>query len=42
MKTYLTIVIATVLITTTLIAASTYLWLQSLPRIYTCQKISTT
>ena len=42
MKTILITIAATVLITTTLIAASTYLWLQSLPRIYTCQKISTT
>ena len=39
MKTYLTIVIATVLITTSLIAASTYVWLQTLPKLYTCQKI---
>ena len=31
--------IATVLITTALIAASTYVWLQTLPKLYTCQKI---
>ena len=42
MKTYLTIVIATVLITTSLIAASTYVWLKTLPKLYTCQKITTT
>ena len=39
MKTVLITIAATVLATTLILAGSTYLWLQSLPKVYTCQKI---
>lgn len=41
MKTILITIAATVMVTGAVIALSTYLWLESLPRIYTCTKTST-
>lgn len=39
MKTVLITIAATVLATTLILAGSTYLWLKTLPKTYTCQKI---
>lgn len=42
LKHYIITVVATFVITTSLIAASTYVWLKTLPKVYTCQKLETT
>lgn len=39
MKTVLITVACTVLVTTLILAGSTYLWLSSLPKVYSCQKL---
>lgn len=41
MKTILITIAATVLATTLVLTGSVYLWLESLPKIYTCQKAET-
>jgi hypothetical protein len=39
MKTILITIGATALVTTLILAGSTYLWLESLPKVYSCTKI---
>ncbi len=41
MKNILITIAATVLVTTAVIAVSTYLWLETLPKVYSCTKTST-
>jgi hypothetical protein len=41
LKHYIITVVATIVITTSFIAASTYIWLQTLPKVYSCTKITT-
>jgi hypothetical protein len=41
MKTILITAAVTVVLTASLITASTYVWLKTLPKVYTCQKLET-
>lgn len=41
MKTILITAAVTIVLTASLIAASTYVWLKTLPKVYTCQKLET-